>query len=157
MLRRCTGLLGAFQGAPLQEAFCVFPPAGGDQVGEAVDTAGTCAMILIRAPATILSDALCGKGRGRGADLHHAGSAQIAMPSPSRSNHLRKKRGQKTTTLQGPAPATEGSIRELESSTATASPAAAATNNSDNQRIKESKNLGWRDGAEKVRPLGSRT
>ena len=48
-----------------------------------------------------------------------SGSAQIAMPSPLRSNHLRKKGGQKTTTLQGPAPAAEGRIRELESSTAT--------------------------------------
>ena len=119
MLRRCTGLLGAFKGAPLLEAFCAFPPAGGEQVAEAVDTPGACAMILIRAPPTILSDALCWKGRGRGADLHHAGSAQNAMASPCRSNHLRKKRGQKTTTLQGPAPAAEGRIRELESSTAT--------------------------------------
>ena len=45
--------MGAVKGAPLQEAFCVFPPAGGDQVGEAVDTPGACAMILIRAPPTM--------------------------------------------------------------------------------------------------------
>ena len=48
-----TACLGAVKGAPLQEAFCVFPPAGGDQVGEAVDTPGACAMILIRAPPTM--------------------------------------------------------------------------------------------------------
>ena len=30
------------------------------------------------------------EGRGRGADLHHAGSAQIAMASPSQSRDLRK-------------------------------------------------------------------
>ena len=59
------------------------------------------------------------EGRGLGADLNHAGSAQIAMPSPSRSNHLRKKEDKTTTTLQGPAPAAEGRIREPESSTAT--------------------------------------
>ena len=47
------------------------------------------------------------------------GSAQIAMPSPLRSIHLRNKGGQKTTTLQGPAPAAEGRIRELASNTAT--------------------------------------
>ena len=45
--------MGAVKGAPLYETFCVFPPAGGDQVGEAVDTPGACAMILIRAPPTM--------------------------------------------------------------------------------------------------------
>ena len=48
-----------------------------------------------------------------------SGFAQIAMPSPLRSIHLRNKGGQKTTTLQGPAPAAEGRIRELASNTAT--------------------------------------
>ena len=43
---------------------------------------------------------LCCHRRGRitgakSADLHHAGSAQIAMPSPSLLNHLGKKKGQK--------------------------------------------------------------
>ena len=45
--------MGAVKSAPLHETFCVFPPAGGDQVGEAVDTPGACAMILIRAPPTM--------------------------------------------------------------------------------------------------------
>jgi len=39
------------------------------------------------------------EGQGLGADLHHAGSAQIAMPSPSRSNHLRKKREQNNNNI----------------------------------------------------------
>ena len=52
------------------------------------------------------------------------------MATTCQSNHLREKQGTKATTLQRPAPATEGSIRELESGSATASPAAAATNNS---------------------------
>ena len=45
--------MGAVKGAPLHETFCVFPPAGGDQVGEAVDTPGAWARILIRAPPTM--------------------------------------------------------------------------------------------------------
>ena len=45
--------MGAVKGAPLYETFCVFPPAGGDQVGEAVDTPGAWARILIRAPPTM--------------------------------------------------------------------------------------------------------
>ena len=45
--------MGAVEGAPLYETFCVFPPAGGDQVGEAVDTPGAWARILIRAPPTM--------------------------------------------------------------------------------------------------------
>ena len=76
------------------------------------------------------------------------GSAQSGMPSPPRSVYLRHKGGPKTTTLQGPAPAADGRIRELESSTATVSPAAAAANNSatataarqrDNQRALDEK------------------
>ena len=45
--------MGAVKGAPLHETFCVFPPAGGDQVGEAVGTPGAWARILIRAPPTM--------------------------------------------------------------------------------------------------------
>ena len=45
--------MGAVKGAPLHETFCVFPPAGGDQVGEVVDTPGAWARILIRAPPTM--------------------------------------------------------------------------------------------------------
>ena len=45
--------MGAVKGAPLYETFCVFPPAGGDQVGEAVGTHGAWARILIRAPPTM--------------------------------------------------------------------------------------------------------
>ena len=45
--------MGAVKSAPLHETFCVFPPAGGDQVGEAVDTPGAWARILIRAPPTM--------------------------------------------------------------------------------------------------------
>ena len=44
---------GCCQGAPLHETFCVFPPAGGDQVGEAVDRPGARATIRIRAPPTM--------------------------------------------------------------------------------------------------------
>ena len=70
-----------------------------------------------------------------------SGSAQIAMPSPLRSIHLRNKGGQKTTTLQGPAPAAEGRVTSSGSSkqhgnanistaTKTAASAAAATKTS---------------------------
>ena len=45
--------MGAVKSAPLHETFCVFPPAGGDQVGEAVGTPGAWARILIRAPPTM--------------------------------------------------------------------------------------------------------
>ena len=45
--------MGAVKGAPLHETFCVFPPAGGDQVGEAVGTPDAWASILIRAPPTM--------------------------------------------------------------------------------------------------------
>ena len=69
--------------------------------------------------------------------LPFAGSAQIAMPSPLRSNHLRKKGGQKTTTLQRPAPAAECSSKQLNNgnanistATKTAATAAAATKTS---------------------------
>ena len=45
--------MGAVKSAPLHETFCVFPPAGGDQVGEAVGTPGAWTRILVRAPPTM--------------------------------------------------------------------------------------------------------
>ena len=78
-----------------------------------------------------------------------SGSAQIAMPSPLRSIHLRNKGGQKTTTLQGPASTSGGGQdKRTRKQHRNVSPAAAAANNSatatqarqrDNQRALDEK------------------
>ena len=86
------------------------------------------------------------EGQGLGADLHHAGSAQIAMPSPSRSNHLRKKR--KNNNITRTSTSGGGQDKRARKQHRNVSPAAAAANNSatatqarqrDNQRALDEK------------------
>ena len=81
---------GCVQRRAVTRSLLCIPTRRGDQVGEAVDTPGACAMILIRAPPTILSDALCWKVKNNHKNSKHVNGNKNSSNRSSSNKHIKR-------------------------------------------------------------------